>query len=298
MVIKGILLAGGRGTRLYPMTAAGSKQLLPVYDKPMIYYPLTTLMLAGIRDILVISTPEDTPRFEEVLGDGAQWGISLSYVVQPEPRGIAEALTLGAEFVGEHPVFLMLGDNVVYGNLDRVRAGVQRVVEGDVDACVFGYPVADPSRYGVVEFDASGAAISLEEKPRRPRSKWAVPGLYVYARGVAARAAELTPSTRGELEITELNRGYLERGQLVVVPLGRGFAWFDTGTPEGLLDAANFVHAVESRQGLVIGSPEEAAVRMGTITPAQLDVLAKTLPQGPYRDYLVALAPEEPGAAP
>lgn len=285
--MKGILLAGGRGTRLYPMTAVASKQLLPVYNKPMIYYPLTTLMLAGIREILLISTPEDVPRFTDLLGDGRQWGIRLEYVEQAQPRGIAEALLLGASFVGNDRVTLMLGDNLIYGEFHFLRDAVRETHAG---ACIFGYQVANPRDYGVVDFDETGLAVSLEEKPERPRSNWAVPGIYVYGPGVAREAARLKPSGRGELEITDLNRRYLEAGSLRAVPLGRGIAWFDTGTPEGLLDAASFVHAIETRQGLVIGSPEEAALRMGYLDTAGVESHIADMPSSPYRDYVRRIA--------
>src|SRR5688572_1678465 len=237
---KAILLAGGRGTRLYPLTAILSKQLVPLYNKPMIYYPLTTIMVAGIADILIITTADDLPRFRALLGDGTQWGIRLSYAVQEQPRGIAEALVIGAEFAGDESIMLMLGDNIIYGRLDFLRAAMSRNGEG---ATIFAHRVADPSQYGVVEFDASFRAISLEEKPAVPRSPWAVPGIYLYGPGVAARARALRPSARGELEITDLNRVYLEEGNLMTWPMGRGIAWFDTGTPQSLLTASNFVEA-------------------------------------------------------
>jgi glucose-1-phosphate thymidylyltransferase len=280
---KGILLAGGRGTRLYPLTAVACKQLLPVHNKPMVYYPLTTLILAGVREILLISTPEDTPRFQELLGDGSQWGIDLTYKVQPEPRGIAQALTLGASFIGDDRVMLMLGDNLIYGEFSYLRDAVAQTHTG---ACIFGYLVADPSAYGVVEFDDDYRVLSLEEKPAAPRSNWAVPGVYLYGPGVAEEAAKLTPSARGELEITDLHRRYLEAGRLNVVPMGRGIAWFDTGTPQGLLDASMFVSAIEERQGLAIGCPEEAALRMGNLTEARLRSIVAKMPDSPYRDYV------------
>jgi glucose-1-phosphate thymidylyltransferase len=286
---KAILLAGGRGTRLYPLTAILSKQLVPLYNKPMIYYPLTTIMVAGIADILVITTGEDMPRFRALLGDGTQWGIRLSYAVQDQPRGIAEALVIGAEFAGDHPVMLMLGDNIIYGRLDFLRTAMAQNGSG---ATIFAHRVADPSRYGVVEFDAEFRAISLEEKPAVPRSPWAVPGIYLYGPGAAARARSLRPSPRGELEITDLNRVYLEEGALKAWPMGRGIAWFDTGTPESLLSASNFVEAIESRQGLVIGSPEEVAYRMGYLTREALRATLARLPASSYREYIERIADE------
>lgn len=287
--IKGILLAGGKGTRLYPLTAIVSKQLQPIYDKPMIYYSLTTLVVAGIRDILIISSPEDLPRFEALLGDGTRWGLSFSYAVQAEPRGIAEALVLGADFLGDASCVLMLGDNLLYGRLDFLR---QAIAENGDGATVFAYKVADPSAYGVVEFDANWRALSLEEKPRSPRSAWAVPGLYIYGPGVAARAAAVRPSARGELEITDVNRMYLDEGRLKARSMGRGIAWLDTGTHEALLQASQFVHALETRQGLVIGCPEEAAARMGFLSVEGLRACLAGLPAGRYRGYLEALAEE------
>lgn len=286
---KGILLAGGRGTRLYPLTAILSKQLVPLYNKPMIFYPLTTLMVAGIRDILLITTPEDRPRFEHLLGDGSQWGMTISYAVQDEPRGIAEALVIGEQFIDDASTMLMLGDNVIYGRLDFLRAAITANGRG---ATVFAHHVADPTQYGVVEIDTRGRAVSLEEKPARPRSQWAVPGIYIYGPGVAERARSLTPSPRGELEITDLNRMYLERGELLARPMGRGIAWFDTGTPESLLEAASFIHAIESRQGLIVGSPEEAALRMGFISEAELPRALARIPDSPYRRYVERVAAE------
>ena len=286
---KAILLAGGRGTRLYPLTAILSKQLVPLYNKPMIYYPLTTIMVAGIADILIITTADDLPRFRALLGDGTQWGIRLSYAVQDQPRGIAEALVIGAEFAGDDSIMLMLGDNIIYGRLDFLRAAMSRNGEG---ATIFAHRVADPSQYGVVEFDASFRAISLEEKPAVPRSPWAVPGIYLYGPGVAARARALRPSARGELEITDLNRVYLEEGNLQAWPMGRGIAWFDTGTPQSLLTASNFVEAIESRQGLVVGSPEEVAYRMGFLTREALRATLERLPASSYREYIERLADE------
>jgi len=287
---KAILLAGGRGTRLYPLTAILSKQLVPLYNKPMIYYPLTTIMVAGISEILVITTGEDLPRFRALLGDGGQWGIRLHYAVQEHPRGIAEALVIGAEFTADQSVMLMLGDNIIYGRLDFLRAAIERNGDG---ATIFAHRVADPSRYGVVEFDAQYRVVSLEEKPAVPRSPWAVPGIYLYGPGAAARARSLRPSARGELEITDLNRVYLEEGALQARPMGRGIAWFDTGTPESLLQASNFVEAIESRQGLVVGSPEEVAYRMGYLTREALLATLERLPESPYREYIERIAREE-----
>lgn len=287
MAVKGILLAGGAGTRLYPMTAVASKQLQPIYNKPMVYYPLTTLMLAGVRDLLVVSSPGDLPRFADLLGDGARWGVTISYAVQPAPRGIAEALLIGQDagfLTADATVMLMLGDNLLYGRLDFLRAAIAENADG---ATVFAYPVADPRAYGVVEFDRSGGRVlSLEEKPERPRSNWAVPGLYIYAPDAPARARALAPSGRGELEITDLNRAYLADGKLKARPMGRGIAWLDTGTPESLLQAAQFVHAVETRQGLYIGCPEEVAWRQGYLDDAGLRAAVAALPQSPYRDYV------------
>jgi glucose-1-phosphate thymidylyltransferase len=290
--LKGILLAGGRGTRLYPLTAVASKQLQPIYNKPMVYYSLTTLLVAGVREILVLSSPEDTPRFRALLGDGARWGLRLEYAVQDEPRGIADALLLGAEFLGDASVVLMLGDNLIYGRLDFLRDAIANNGEG---ATIFAYRVADPSAYGVVEFDPEFRVLSLEEKPARPRSHWAVPGIYVYGPGVAARAATLHPSARGELEITDLNRTYLRDRCLRALPMGRGVAWLDTGTPEALLHASNFVHTLEARQGLVIGCPEEAAARMGFLSVAGLRRCLEAMPAGAYRSYLEGLAEEFEG---
>jgi len=280
--MKGIVLAGGAGTRLHPITQVASKQLQPVYDKPMIYYPLATLMLAGIREILVISTPADVPRFEALLGDGSQWGIELQYAVQPKPAGIAQAFLIGADFIGADPVCLILGDNVLYGRmkLDEI------VAEFESGAVIFGYPVHDPERYGVVEFDDRGQVVSLQEKPEKPRTNLAVPGLYLYDATVVETARALAPSERGELEITDLNIAYLERGELRALRLGRGIAWLDTGTHESLLEAANFIATIESRQGLKIACLEEIALRRGFLSRDALEALITSMPGSPYRSYL------------
>ena len=288
--MKGIILAGGRGTRLYPLTLATSKQMLPVYDKPMIYYPLSMLMLAGIREILVISTPEDLPVIRRLLGDGNSWGLKLSYAEQAEPRGLADAFLVGKEFINGESVCLILGDNIFFGQgLPSQLTSAAGLRHG---ALVFAYPVQDPERYGVVEFDAQGKAISLEEKPKTPRSHYAVPGLYFYDERVVGFAESLKPSVRGEIEITDLNRIYLEAGELQVTPFGRGVAWLDAGTHESLLQAANFVQAVEERQGLMISSPEEIAYRRGFITREQLKELAKQMGSNGYGAYLLRLANE------
>ncbi len=284
---RGIVLAGGSGTRLYPVTRSVSKQLLPIYDKPMVYYPLSTLMLAGIRDVLIISTPSDTPRFAELLSDGAQWGISIRYTVQPEPGGLAQAFTLGRDFVDGKPSALVLGDNIFYGN--TLAATLQSAGARPAGASVFAYHVHDPERYGVVQFDAHGRAVSIEEKPSVPRSSYAVTGLYFYDHQVCDFAASLRPSPRGELEITDVNRRYLELGQLHVETLGRGFAWLDTGTHDSLLEASSFIATLQKRQGLMLSCPEEIAFHQGWIDAEALHALAAPLAKNSYGQYLLGL---------
>ncbi len=286
--MKGIVLAGGAGSRLHPLTQVASKQLQPVYDKPMIYYPIATLMLAGIREILLISTPQDVPRFEALLGTGSSWGVTISYAVQKEPKGIAQAFLVGERFIAGGDVALILGDNIFYGRM-RLDEIVRDFRSG---AVIFGYPVRDPERYGVVEFDESGVVLSLVEKPKQPRSNLAVPGIYLYDATVVERTKRLRPSERGELEITDLNRSYLESGDLRALRLGRGIAWLDTGTHESLLEAANFIATIEQRQGLKIACPEEVAFRQGFIDATGLERAAASMPASPYRDYCAALLHE------
>jgi len=291
--MKGILLAGGAGSRLYPLSAVVSKQLQPVYDKPMIYYPLSTLMLGGIKDVLLISTPIDIPRFKDLLGDGSQWGIRIEYAVQPSPDGIAQAFQIGADFIGNDPCTLILGDNIFYGEmslLDIMQGfdadNAPGVPKSSIGARVFGYPVTDPERYGVVEFDPEGKVLSIEEKPLTPKSRFAVPGLYVYDNSVVAKARVLKPSPRGEYEITDINRMYLEEDRLYVKKLGRGVAWLDTGTHASLLEASSFMYTLEARQGLKIACLEEIAVEMGFVTWPQMKANLEKMPKSPYKEYI------------
>lgn len=289
--MKGIILAGGSGTRLYPATQVVSKQLLPVYDKPMVYYPLTTLMLAGIRDILLISTPQDTPRFEQLLGDGTPWGINLRYAIQPEPKGIPQAFIIGADFIGKDPCALILGDNIFYGH--ELSESLQAATRGTAGATIFAYPVHDPERYGVIEFDKNRKVLSIEEKPKQPKSRYAQTGFAVYDNDVVSISKTLKPSARGELELTDINLNYLRRGQLKVVTMGRGVAWLDTGTHEALLAASMFIETIETRQGLKVACPEEIAYRMNWIDAGQVEVLAVKIGNNPYARYLRGMLREQ-----
>jgi glucose-1-phosphate thymidylyltransferase len=289
--MKGIILAGGSGTRLYPATQVVTKQLLPVYDKPMVYYPLTTLMLAGIRDMLLISTPQDTPRYQQLLGDGRRWGINLSYAVQTEPKGIPQAFTIGAAFIANGPCALILGDNIFYGH--DLSVDLQQAVKNVKGATIFAYTVQDPERYGVIEFDKQRKVVSIEEKPQRPKSRYAQTGFAIYDRNVVDIARKLKPSARGELEITDVNLEYLRRGELEVVLMGRGIAWLDTGTHDALLAASTFIETIEKRQGLKVACPEEIAFRMGYINAGQLQALADSIGSNPYARYLKSILAEQ-----